>query len=165
MPTFEGTQLSQTIRTKTAEIKKLCERLSEETASRAPSGRWSLKQIISHISGPDGIGFIPSIRRILEQDTPRLDMVAEDPFFTERRSGMTMKELLAEFEQEYLRIADMLTEASEEQLARKAHIPLFKNTPLGEYPTLATFIGALVEWHTDFHIKHMKEVLEALGQA
>ena len=165
MPTFEGTQLSQTIRAKTAEIKKLCERLREDIASHAPSGRWSPKQIISHISGPDGIGFIPSIRRILEQDTPRLDMVAEDPFFTERRSGMTMKELLAEFEQEYLRIADMLTEASKEQLARKAHIPLFKNTPLGEYPTLATFIGALVEWHTDFHIKHMKEVLEALGQA
>jgi hypothetical protein len=162
MATIDGTQLSQTIQAKTAEMIRLCEGLDDETASRSPSGRWTPKQIITHISGPDGIGFMPAIRRILEQDTPRIDIVAEDPFFTERRAQMPMKELIAEFVQEYAKIAGFLEHASEEQLVRKAHIPLFKDTPLGEHPTLAAFISALAGWHLDFHINHMKEVLQTL---
>lgn len=163
MPTFEGTKLSETIRAKIAEMKSLCSAISEETASRTPADRWSPKEIISHLSGPDGIGFMPALRGILEQDTPLLNMVAEDPYFTNSRSGMPMKGLLAEFEQEYLCIADLVAAATEEELARKARIPLFKDTPLGEYPTLATFVRALGEWHMDFHIKHMKEILQAAG--
>ena len=165
MSTFEGAQLAQIIRAKTEEMKKVCEAMTEETASEAPQGRWSPKQIISHISGPDGIGLMPAITLILEQDTPRVDLVAEDPFFTDRRSRLSMTDLLSEFEQEYHRIADFLANASEDQLRRKAHIPLFKDTPLGEYPTLATFIGALGEWHMEFHLNHLKEVLQALGNA
>jgi len=165
MSTFEGAQLAQIIRAKTEEMKKVCEAMTEETASEAPQGRWSPKQIISHISGPDGIGLMPAITLILEQDIPRVDLVAEDPFFTDRRSRLSMTDLLSEFEQEYHRIADLLANASEDQLRRKAHIPLFKDTPLGEYPTLAAFIGALGEWHMEFHLNHMKEVLQALGNA
>ena len=165
MSTFEEAQLAQIIRAKTEEMKKVCEAMTEETASEAPQGRWSPKQIISHISGPDGIGLMPAITLILEQDIPRVDLVAEDPFFTDRRSRMSMTDLLSEFEQEYHRIADFLANASEDQLRRKAHIPLFKDTPLGEYPTLAAFIGALGEWHMEFHLNHMKEVLQALGNA
>jgi len=165
MSTFEGAQLAQIIRAKTEEMKKVCEAMTEETASEAPQGRWSPKQIISHISGPDGIGLMPAITLILEQDIPRVDLVAEDPFFTDRRSRLSMTDLLSEFEQEYHRIADFLANASEDQLRRKAHIPLFKDTPLGEYPTLAAFIGALGEWHMEFHLNHMKEVLQALGNA
>jgi len=160
MSTFEGAQLAQIIRAKTEEMKKVCEAMTEETASEAPQGRWSPKQIISHISGPDGIGLMPAITLILEQDIPRVDLVAEDPFFTDRRSRLSMTDLLSEFEQEYHRIADFLANASEDQLRRKAHIPLFKDTPLGEYPTLAAFIGALGEWHMEFHLNHMKELLQ-----
>ncbi|NJD55246.1 MAG: DinB family protein [Nitrospirae bacterium] len=163
MPTFEGTKLSESIRAKTSEMRTLCSTMSEETASRAPAGRWSPKQIISHLCGPDGIGFMPALRSILELDTPLLDITAEDPFFTERRSRMPMKDLLAEFEQEYLLMADLIAAATEEDLARKARIPLFKDTPLGENPTLATFVGALGEWHMDFHMNHMKEILQAVG--
>jgi hypothetical protein len=165
MPTREGTRLAQNIRQKIGEIKRLCENLDEQTASRGPSDRWSPKQIISHISGPDGIGLMPAITLILEQDIPRVDLVAEDPFFTDRRSRMSMTDLLSEFEQEYRRIADFLANASEDQLRRKAHIPLFKDTPLSEYPTLATFIGALGEWHMEFHLNHLKEILQALGNS
>lgn len=165
MPASEGIKLAEIIRRNVSEMRKLCEGLSEEVASRAPSGRWSPKQIISHLSGPDGIGFMPAIRTILEQDTPKIDIVAEQPFFSDRRSRMSMTDLLSEFEQEYRRIADFLANASEDQLRRKAHIPLFKDTPLGEYPTLATFIGALGEWHMEFHLNHLKEILQALGNS
>ncbi|HYQ48538.1 MAG TPA: DinB family protein [Thermodesulfovibrionales bacterium] len=163
MPTFEGTKLAETIRAKTAEMRELCAGISEEAASRAPAERWSPKQIISHLSGPDGVGFMPALRLFLEQDVPLINITAEDPFFTDRRSRMTMKDLVAEFEQEYLRMAGFVAAATETELARKARIPLFKDTPLGEYPTLATFVSALAGWHMDFHINHMKEILQNTG--
>jgi hypothetical protein len=61
------------------------------------------------------------------------------------------------------RIAALEKGLSEEQLARKARIPLFKDIPLGEYPTLVLFVGALAEHHMEFHGNHMREVLLALG--
>ena len=106
---------------------------------------------------------MPAMRRILEEDTPEIEIVAEDPFFSPRRSRMTMKELLAAFEREYEGMAKLMAEASPEQLARKAYIPLFKDTPLTAYPTLSAFVSGLAGWHMNFHLAHMKEILQALG--
>lgn len=159
----ESTRLSQTISQKIEEFKSLTQRLDEETASRAPAGRWSPKQIVSHLCGPEGIGYLPSIRVILKKDTPRLDIEPENPFFTEKRAGMTFRELLNQFELEYRQIAEFAEGLSEEQLSRKAHIPLLKETPMGEYATLAAWIAAIGEHHLGMHIDHMREILEGLG--
>ena len=163
MPSQQAAQLSQIIRQKVDEMKKLCEGLDEKTASRAPSGRWSPKQILSHVCGPDGVGLTPAIRTFLEQDTPRIDLDPRNPFFTERRSKMTVAELLKEFQGEYDRMASLVAGLSDEQLARKAHVPALKETPMGEYLTLAVWVTALAERHMGFHIDHMKEILQELG--
>ena len=163
MTTQEGARLADSIRQKVGEMNSLCKGLSEETASRAPEGRWSPKQIISHLCGPEGRGLLPALRLILEQDTPLLDLKAEDPFFTGKRTSMTMSELLAEFRNEYLQLADLVAGLSEVQLGRKAHIPMLKSTELGEYPTLANFVGGLTDYHLEFHIRHMQEVMQALA--
>jgi hypothetical protein len=76
---------------------------------------------------------------------------------------MSMAELLAEFDLEYSRIAAFVEGLSEEQLSRKAHIPMLKNSPLGEYPTLAQWAAGLTTYHIGFHIDHMREILQALG--
>jgi len=165
MPSSEGTELSQMIRSKLEQLKTLCKGVDEATASRAPAGRWSPKEILSHLCGPEGVGFMPAIKTILEQDTPRLDIEAENPFFTEKRSKMTFAQLLRELEGEYDRMADFVTGLSDRQLSRKAHVPLFKEAPFGEYPTLATFIRILGEHHMGSHIDHMREILQALGVA
>ena len=163
MATNEGARLAESIRQRSEEMNRLCKGLSEETASRAPEGRWSPKQIISHLCGPEGGGPLPALRLILEQDTPLIDLKAEDPFFTGKRTGMTMSELLGEFNKEYLQIADLVAGLSEAQLKRKAHIPMLKESELGEYPTLASFVGGLTDYHMDFHIQHMQEIMQALG--
>lgn len=162
MQTKEGTEISEAIRQKTREFKSLCDGVDEETASKAPEGRWSPKEIVSHVSGPDGVGFLPSLKVIVEKDTPRLDIEAENPFFSERRSAMTFEGLLAEFESEYDRIAEFVAGMSDEQLNRKAHIPMLKESPIGEYPTLAIWAQAIGLHHLGMHIDHMKEILQAL---
>jgi hypothetical protein len=165
MPSPEAGQLSEIIHQNVAAFKEACEGIDEETASRAPSGRWSPKEIVSHLCGPDGTGMISTFSAFVEEDIPRLDIVVEDPFFSENRAQMTFDELLTELEKEYGRISEFVEGLSEEQLMRKAHVPFLKETPIGEYPTLAVWTRVIVEQHLVSHIDHMKAILKELGVA
>ena len=163
MTTPEGARLAQKIRGRVEEFKKICAGMGEDTAMRAPVDRWSPKQVVSHLCGPEGSGFMPTIRAILDQDTPWLDIEAENPFYTGKRLSMSMAELVAEFEREYGSLAELVEGLTAEQLDRKAHIPLLKESPFGEYPTLAGWVDALTDFHIGFHVDHMKEILREIG--
>jgi hypothetical protein len=163
MPVPEAIQLAELIRRQTEDFKAACRGLSEADAVKAPEGRWSAKQIVSHLLGPEGFNNLMVLQGFLDQDTPRFDMVPEDPFFSEKRAGMSLSALLAEFEQDYGRVAEFAAGLTGDQLDRKAQIPMLKDTPLGEYPTLAQWIGALADWHMGFHTDHLKEIRKELG--
>jgi hypothetical protein len=155
----EAARLAKLIPKKLEKLKRICKGISEDMASSAFDGQWTPKQIVSHLCGPEGEGYMASIRAFLEQDVPRLDIEALNPFYTEKRAKMTMAQMLAELDNEYGRIANLIARLTDDQLARRAHIPLLKDTPMGEYPTLAMWIEALVKDHFDFHIDNMREIL------
>ncbi len=163
MAELNGKEIAKTVREKAVEFRRVCEGLDEENSSLAPEGRWSPKQIISHLCGPEGEGLLPGLRAFLEQDTPLLDIKPENPYWTDRRSHMILSELLAEFDREYLGIAAFVEGLSEEQLSRKAQIPMLKESQIGEYPTLAQWVLGLSGYHIGFHIDHMREIMQALG--
>jgi len=164
MPYSEGTKLAETIRQKVKEFGDLCANVDEATASKAPGDRWTPKQIVSHLLGHEGGGLTKAVEAYLHQDTPKLDLEPGNHFCTEARERMTFAGLVEAFKSEYGRMADVVAGLSSEQLARKAYIPKLKESPLGEYPTLAAFVGGLAEHHMSFHIDHMKEILQALGK-
>jgi hypothetical protein len=168
MATATGEQLTQNIRQNIEELKRVCQEVQEDVATRAPEGRWAPKEILSHLLGPEGAGHLPMLRSFLDQDTPRIDIVPEDPFYSEQRARLTFAQLLQEVDEEYERIARFVEGLTKDQLERTAQIPLIKETPFGEYPTLATWIGLLAgleKCHLRFHIDHMREILQGLGVA
>jgi hypothetical protein len=162
MKTSTGKDLAQGIRQKVDELKKVCEGIDEATAARAPSGRWSPKQLLSHLCGPEGAGHLPLLKGFLKGNTPTIDIEPENPFYSDRRAAMSFAELLAEVENEYAGIARFAGELTPEQLELTARVPQLKESPLGEYPTLGGMIGGLGQYHLQFHIDHLREILQEL---
>src|SRR5512140_140602 len=155
MSTSRGNQLAQEIRLKVAALKQVCRGVDENLASRAPTDRWSPKQILSHLCGPEDVGYLSILKAFVDSDTPMIDLDIGNPFFTEIRARMSFSELVAECEMNYQRVADFAVGLTEEQLARKAHIPKMKDSPLGEYPTLEGVIYGLGKYHVQSHIDHL----------
>jgi hypothetical protein len=109
------------------------------------------------------VGHLPLLKAFVDSDTPMIDLDTENPFFTETRARMSFGELVAECEINYQRISDFAAGLTDEQLARTAHIPKLKDSPLGEYPTLDGMIYGLGEYHVQFHIDHLREILALNG--
>lgn len=163
MATSRGNQLAQEIRQKVEALNHVCRGVDENLASRTPADGWSPKQILSHLSGPGDVGHLPIFKAFVDSDTPMLDLNAHNPFFTEIRERMSFRELLGKCEMNYRRVADFAAELTDEQLARKAHIPMLKDSPLGEYPTLDGMIHGLGKFHIQSHIDQLRETLAALS--
>lgn len=162
MPTAMGIRTAGEIRQNIEALAAVCREIDADALSRAPEGRWSPREILSHLLGPEG-GSRPFFQAFLEADTPTLNISVENPFLSEARAAMDIEELLAALRREYEAMAARIEALSEEELGRKARIPQLKDSPLGEYPTLGAMIAGLGTYHLQFHTDHLREVLAALA--
>jgi hypothetical protein len=163
MPGTDGATLVGLIEAELLQLKELCAGIDEQTAGAAPEGRWSPKQILSHLCGPEGTGIMPSLMKFFEEE-PRIDIVPEDPFYSDNRAKMTLEQLMSEVDMEYSRIAGFASALDATLLGRKAHVPLLKSSPIGDHPTLGEWIEMMAVSHLTFHIGHLKEILQQLGK-
>jgi len=162
MTTEIGAQLAQAIRATVAELVSICSEVDEATALRAPAGRWSPKEILSHVTGPDEHGLLPLFERFTAADTPLIELVPEQTYMSEARRAMPFAKLAELAGQRYEGVARYAEGLGAEQFERTAHIPMLKQSPLGEYPTLGTVIRGFGQSHLKMHIEHLREVLAAL---
>ncbi len=149
--------LQQQLDAKVNEIKQVVGAVGEEKGARRPAdGEWCVKEILSHLCGDDGHNFMDWYTRFIDEDRPLIGIVSGLPYYTPARQSMTVSDLLSQVESQYQQVAQFLGGLSDEQLNRKGRVPLLKDTPLGEYPTLALFAGGLINFHLNDHINQLR---------
>lgn len=164
MTATKESQTAGAIREKLGTLAAICREIDGDMLSRAPQGRWSPREILSHVLGPD-VGYRPLFQVFLEADTPTINIGVEQTFLSDARLAMDATALCEAIRREYEGMATLLESLSEAELARKARIPQLADSPLGEYPTLGALLAGLGSYHLQFHIDHLREVLAALAAA
>ena len=158
MVSAAATSLRDALEQKMKELGETLEGMDEEDAARRPAdGEWSCKEMLSHLMGDEGESFASGLHRFLDEDTPLIGVVAGLPYYSpaegKLKPGVRIKE-----------VADFIGSLSDEQLGRKGRVPLLKDTPIGEQPTLGQWAGAIINFHLTDHIGQMGKVREALGK-
>ena len=163
MVVAQASALQDALKTKMDELEARLQGISDADASRKPSAdEWSVKELLSHLSGEND-DFLRWVRQIAETDTPQLDVVPGQTHFSPQRASKPAGELLADVRRQYDQMGELVAGMSEEQLSRKAHVPLFKQTPMGEYPTLAQWTQGIIDYHLADHVRSLPSMREKLG--
>ncbi len=158
-----GTSLREALGQKMDELSEALEGLDEEKAGqRAVDAEWCCKEVLSHLMGDEGEDILAPLRRIIEEDTPLIGIVTGLPYYTPDRQTMSLAELRGAVPSRYRELAEFLGGLNDADIARKARVPLFKETPIGEYATMAQFVGAL-DFHLTDHINQIRNARQQVG--
>jgi DinB superfamily len=150
-----GEALGQQLAAKVGEVKEIASGLTEEQAAKAPAeGEWSAKQVLSHLCGDDEALSMYEFKRFLDEDTPALGITPGS--YGDVRKDASISELVSKIDSDYSKISSFLAGLNDEQLQRKAHVPFLKETPLGEYPTLGGWAGAVINFHLTDHVNQLR---------
>ncbi len=163
MPVAQASALQEGLRAKMDQLQSGLQGISETDASRRPAAsEWSVKELLSHLSG-ENEDFVRWARQIVETGTPEIPVVPGQTNLPPQRQSMPATELLANVRRQYDELGDFVAGLSEDQLNRKAHVALLKDTPLGEYPTLAQWTQAIIDFHLTGHIAGLPAMRKQLG--
>jgi hypothetical protein len=156
MPTLQE-QVAQ----KVDEIKQTVSGVSEQQALKKPAeGEWCIKEVLSHLTGEENAIMMYQLKRILEEDTPDLSIVPGVSAYDSNREKAPISQLVSTIETQYADLGKLLGGLSEDQLARKARVPFLKETPIGEYPTLGQWAGAIVNFHLNDHVQQLRTLAQ-----
>lgn len=154
-----GNALSEQMAQKVGEIKQAVAAISDEQASKPPAeSEWSVKQVLSHLCGDSDALSMYEFKRFLAEETPDLGISPGE--HGDVRKGAPISELVSKIESDYGAIGQFLSGLSDEQFGRKAHVPFLKETPLGEYPTLGQWAGAVINFHLADHVNQLRTLAQ-----
>jgi len=152
-------ELKQGIESKVKEIRECVGRIDEGRSLRTPApGEWCVKEVLTHLGFDATV--LESFRRIVQEDTPLIDVVPGQSHFDETHRTRPVGNLLEEVESRYLDLARFVGSLSDEQLQRRGHVPLFKQTPFGEYPTLEQWANGLINFHLASHVGQLQNLCQ-----
>lgn len=156
-----GPGLRQQLDQKILEISAAVVGIDEQKALERPAeGEWCAKEVLSHLSGQENANVMHRLKRILEEDTPNLDITPGVSAYDAQREQASVSQLLSTVETQYTELGKLLYSLTEEQLARKAHVPALKGSPLGEYPTLGQWAGFVVNFHIAGHVNQLRNLCQ-----
>ena len=153
-----GSALAETLKAKVSELEEALAGVTDEEASRPLDGDWTIKHVLSHLFGPEGVGLVGRLHRFIDEEMAALQVNVNDPVFTPERQQMSYEQLLGAVRNQYADMASFLEACTDEEFARRAQLPdSFKDSPLTNTPTLAQWCMGLIQFHLAGHITQIRE--------
>ncbi|HET9476830.1 MAG TPA: hypothetical protein VFP63_05010, partial [Dehalococcoidia bacterium] len=92
------------------------------------------------------------------EDTPFIEIIPGQSNFDDEQKERPVADILSDVVARYSEVAGFLGSLSSAQLQRKAHVPLFKETPFGEYPTVEQLASGLINFHMSAHVGQLQNL-------
>jgi hypothetical protein len=127
-------------------------------------GEWTTREVLTHLLFPPGWDAVTLLETFAEQEPlPIVEIEPGDPFLTPERRAMTLAQLVDALDVQRRAIAAYLDTLTENDLTRKARIPLFKTFMGTDEIALPVFIGAMFEYHWNDHAQQLAKIRDAVG--
>ncbi len=163
MPTAAATSIADKLHERVTAIVESTKGLSDaQTQQRPAEGEWSIAENLSHLCGEDARAFLTTVKRFIDEDVPTIDITPGISFF-ESRADASLADLVDSFRAQYEAIGSYLTALDASQLNRTGHVPLFKETPFGDYPTVEQFVTVISDFHLNGHVAQIASAKAAIG--
>jgi hypothetical protein len=157
MPSQTEPAVAAALRQQMDELASLIAVIDDDAAAhRSADGAWSVKETLSHLHGADGDTFLDGVRSFFDEDVPDIEIEPGVTHFDASRQAMTVQQLADRVLAQYRAIADILSKASPDDLARTAHIALLAQTPFGDHLTLDQYVGVMSGMHLAGHLEELR---------
>lgn len=155
-----ATTFRDQVREKMREIRATVSGLSDQQAATRPSrDEWCVKEVLSHLLSDNDASLLDGFRQFVKEDTPEFEVTPGLAYYKGRESK-SIDDLLGAVERRLNDAVSFLDGLNDEQLSRKAHVSLLKETPLGEYPTLVQWAGVVINYHLTEHINQLRKLCD-----
>ncbi len=127
-------------------------------------GEWTAREVLSHLLLGEGLDFVATLRTFTRQDLPVIEIDPGATEMTPARERMTLRELADALDAQRRSVLGYLEELPEADLSeRKARIPLFKQFLGTDEVPIATFVGAMLDFHWNDHAGQLAKIRRAVG--
>jgi hypothetical protein len=126
-------------------------------------GEWTTRQVLTHLLFPPGWDPVEVLKSFSNGDLPVIEIEAGDPFMSPERRTMTLEQLVGALDTQRRSAFAYLESLAEDDLTRKARIPLFKTFLGTDEISLPTFVEAIFEYHLNDHAEQLAKIRDAVG--
>jgi len=130
--------------------------------SDAP-GEWTTRQVLCHLLGDQGEKPVAVLQSFTVGSLPVIDIKPGHAPVTPERQKMTLAQLREALETQRRGILSYLDSLENEDLGRKAKIPLFKQFMGTDEIALPVYVGAMFDYHWNDHAGQIAKIRKANG--
>lgn len=125
---------------------------------------WSPRDIITHLAGTLERNTYRTLQAVLVEATPSVQPEGDNPYRSSETRAMTLAQLLDRLETLYDRLTELVSSASDEQLARKARL-LRQDGAAARELTFLEIAHRAFSVHWPEHTAQLFAIREELGVA
>lgn len=126
-------------------------------------GEWTTREVLSHLLFDEGWDPVGTLKTFSTTQLLVLEIVPGNTCMTDTRRTMTLGQLRDALDAQRRQVFAYLDALSDDDLGRKARIPLFKQIMGTDEVPIPAYVGALFEYHWNDHAGQLAKIRKAAG--